>query len=247
MAFGQGNGGFTAEAMALIARMSPAPSYTRKVIINQLVADLIAGGVWNDLDVLYVYAADAGANAKLNWKSSSYTAIGSPTFTTDRGFTGDGVSTYLTCGGYGPGVGQFAQNNHSYGAWVRASVSGTNMGVYDGGVPSGYTKIDQAQGIDGGSLDSVVYGGSTGLLANSRQASLSWSAYRNGSLAGTKTGSNYAVPTYQFYVLAANAAGSSVFYSDSQVSAAFAGKGMDATKMAALYNALARYMTSVGA
>lgn len=248
MAFGQGNGGFTAEALALIARMSPTPNYTRKVVINQLVADLIAGNVWNDLDVLHVYAADASGNALLNFKGSSYSATNSgATFTADRGFTGNASSAYLNPGGYGPGSGQFAQNDHAYGVWARVEgTTGSYMGCNSGAAT--YSQVDLGQGIDGAGSDLVLYGANDGFLANSRTSSSEWTAYRNGVAVGTKTTSSYTVPSNQLRVLCArNSVGSEVFFSDVQVSAFFAGKGLDATKMAALYTALARYMTSVGA
>lgn len=245
MAFGQGNGGFTAEALALIARMSPTPNYTRKVVINQLVADLIAGNVWNDLDVLHVYAADASGNAVLNFKGSSYGATNSgATFTADRGFTGDAATAYLSMA-YQPGNGQFGASDHSFGAWVRtaATINSTSAGANDG---SYFARVHKSTAIDGTLTDVVSWGTETGLLAVSRQNGTDFTAYRNGASVVTDAAA-FTNPAFSFRVLATNSSGTETEFSDAQVSAFFAGKGLDSTKMAALYTALARYMTSVGA
>ena len=76
-----------------------APSASQQTIQNTLVTDLKAAGVWDKLDVFYVFATDGDSNfATLNWKAPSshqVTKVNSPTFTADSGFAGDGSSSYL--------------------------------------------------------------------------------------------------------------------------------------------------------
>jgi hypothetical protein len=72
------------------------PSASQQIIQNQLVIDLKAGGIWNKLDVLYIFANDGGGDfGTLNWKSplaNQATLINTPTFTTNEGFMGNGTS-----------------------------------------------------------------------------------------------------------------------------------------------------------
>ncbi|QMP88452.1 putative YapH protein [Flavobacterium phage vB_FspP_elemoC_3-9B] len=75
------------------------PSASQQIIQNQLVIDLKAGGIWNKLDVLYIFANDGGGDfGTLNWKSplaNQATLINTPTFTTNEGFIGNGTSSYI--------------------------------------------------------------------------------------------------------------------------------------------------------
>ena len=73
------------------------PSSAQQVKQNKLIVDLKAGGVWNKLDTFAVFANDGGSNFGLiDWKRLAlYTAVNSPTFTTNEGFTGNGTSSYI--------------------------------------------------------------------------------------------------------------------------------------------------------
>jgi hypothetical protein len=76
-----------------------APSAAQQTLQNTLIEDLKTAGVWDKLDVFYVFATDGDSDyATLNWKAPSshqVTKINSPTFTANGGFTGDGSSSYL--------------------------------------------------------------------------------------------------------------------------------------------------------
>jgi hypothetical protein len=76
-----------------------APSPAQQTLQNTLVTDLKTAGVWDKLDLFYVFATDGdGDYATLNWKtpaSFQATKVNSPTFTTNGGFAGDGTSSYL--------------------------------------------------------------------------------------------------------------------------------------------------------
>ena len=78
------------------------PSDAQKIIQNDLVLELKSAGIWNKLDVLYIFANDGGSNfATLNWINPDirrcllYTSGSTLTFTTNRGFTGNGTSAYI--------------------------------------------------------------------------------------------------------------------------------------------------------
>jgi hypothetical protein len=73
------------------------PSASQQVKQNQLVLDLKAGGIWSKLDTFAVFATDGSSDfALIDWiRLTQYTAVNSPTFTTDEGFTGNGTSAYI--------------------------------------------------------------------------------------------------------------------------------------------------------
>jgi len=97
------------------------PSDGQKTLQNQLILDLISNNVWNFLDFLYITATDGDEDyAKINWiNPGSYTLVdsGSPTFTTNSGFTGDGLGAYLDTN-FNPTTVLGTRVRNSMGAWV---------------------------------------------------------------------------------------------------------------------------------
>jgi hypothetical protein len=73
------------------------PSAGQQTLQNQLVVDLKAGGIWSKLDTFAVFATDGNSDfALIDWiRLSQYTAVNSPTFTTNVGFSGNGTSAYV--------------------------------------------------------------------------------------------------------------------------------------------------------
>jgi hypothetical protein len=132
-------GGNEAETTTLLAAMSSQPDATRTTAINTLIAALKTAGIWAKLDVLYILAAHDAQAARLNWKtpaSFTATAVNTPTFTTDRGYNGNGSTSYLTTG-FTPSTHatQMTQNSASVFAWnrtARAGATGAACGCDDG-------------------------------------------------------------------------------------------------------------------
>jgi hypothetical protein len=73
------------------------PSSSQQAKQSKLLADLKVGGVWAKLDTFAMFANDGGSNFGLiDWKRLAlYTAVNSPTFTTNQGFNGNGTSSYI--------------------------------------------------------------------------------------------------------------------------------------------------------
>lgn len=95
-----------AETTALLAAMSVQPSSPRTTLINTLIASLktfkTAAGqsFWDALDFLYLPAAHDAQAGRINWKNPAQvgTVVGSPTFQTDRGYTGNIGTSYIDTG-----------------------------------------------------------------------------------------------------------------------------------------------------
>lgn len=76
------------------------PSANCQKLINTFIDYLIKNGIWAKMDNLYVLATDGDLNfATLNWKNpNAYQLLrfNNPTFTSKKGYAGDGVSAYLS-------------------------------------------------------------------------------------------------------------------------------------------------------
>lgn len=96
-------GGFDADYQAVLdyatTQTYTLPSESQQALQNQLVVDLKSAGVWSKLDTFYVFATDGDSDfASINWKdpnSFEITEVNSPTFTTNLGYSSDGVSAHL--------------------------------------------------------------------------------------------------------------------------------------------------------
>jgi hypothetical protein len=73
------------------------PSGSQQVKQNKLLVDLKNAGIWSKLDTLAIFATDGNSDfALIDWKRlSQYTAINSPTFSSNGGFTGNATSSYV--------------------------------------------------------------------------------------------------------------------------------------------------------
>jgi len=73
------------------------PSAGQQTLQNQLVVDLKDAGVWSKLDTFAVFATDGDSDfALIDWiRLTQFTAFNSPTFTTNKGYSTDGSSSYI--------------------------------------------------------------------------------------------------------------------------------------------------------
>lgn len=254
-ALGLAGDGFPPAALALFARMSPTPSDARKVLISQTIAALTIAGVWQKLDMLQVYAADAQANALLNWISSSYNAsvVNSPTFTADRGFTSvSGTSSYVASG-YTPSSGpKWGQNDHAFGRWMRTGPGGGGMdfGAYETATGKSATISSNVSGQyivgDSGTAQSILADPIGSVIAN-RSSSGSFDIYKNGAFVTNVSAASRPGTTLEMFVGAYNFDGVAATYSPNQIGAVWTGQALNSTEIAALHTALQNYMTGVGA
>lgn len=111
------------------------PSNSQQIIQQQLIKDLKTAGVWDKLDLLYVFATDGDSNfATLNWKAPSshqVTKVSSPTFTADSGFSGDGSTAYLdTNFSIANDATNYTQNNASTFTYFVSDLSQTDFVAY---------------------------------------------------------------------------------------------------------------------
>lgn len=247
-------------AVALFARFTTPPTDARKTLINNLIVSLKASSVWTKLDALYVMAAADNQAARRNWIADQYnlTAVSSPTFTADQGFTGDGAASYLTTALTPDVTTKYQLNNSRIGHWLRTnsqSASAVSLGARTSATPTGQSLI-LARTTSDTLVGRVNQDSNSGLVANldsssaiavSRMASGTVDYYRAGVSIGSAAVSTTTMPTVPFFILALNNAGVPANYDTRQSAAVWVGSALTASEELAFYNALNTYLMAVGA
>lgn len=250
---------YSAEATAYFAAMSVQPDATRKSALDTLISSLKTGGVWAKLDWLTVHAAHDEQAARVNAVNPAQVAsVGvAPTFTTDRGYTGNGTTQYLNTGwNASTAGGKFTQNDCSMGVWCGTDV--TASGQYDLGnsnaticARSGTGSPMTAQSASGSTI-TLPASTSVGFTSWSRTGSTAGVAYKNGAALGTAISStSTTLRNAPFLIGAANTSTTGTVtagsFSTRRNQAVCWGSQLSGAEQLALYNALATYMTAVGA
>jgi hypothetical protein len=108
------------------------PSESQQNLQNNLLKSLKTLGIWDKLDSFAMFATDGDVGFSLiDWKRLvKMTAVNSPTFTTDEGFTGNGTSSRINSGFTPDGSDNYKLNAASFGVFVKTQ--GTNNGYLAG-------------------------------------------------------------------------------------------------------------------
>lgn len=247
------SGSYSPEATALFARMIVQPDATRKSLINTLINSLKSAGVWTKFDGLYL-AGHTSQATSLNWVSSSYnlSAVNSPTFTTDRGYTGDGGAAYLDTG-FNPASSTFKMTQNSahiavYSRTVAASTTDREAGQLLATTTSLAVFFATASSLRGAINGSALsnYGSSlttgVGHALLNRVNSTNQDGYKNGALLQSNAVSSAAMTSANLVFLR-----NSAQYSVRQLSAMHMGGGLTSTEISNLYSAVNTYLTAIGA
>ena len=240
-------GGFDADYQAVLNYATTQgytlPSAGQQIIQNQLVLDLKTAGAWSKLDTFGVFATDGDADfALIDWKRlSDYTAVNSPTFTANEGFTGNGTSSYIDTLSPLEFVGsQFSSvtGNGSFGGWAFSGLT-TGANPLCGATASTNT-------IRGGTADIIM---NTGLGSSTLTANL-YHLNRNTSQAdqfqdGVSVKSEIPpvtarLDTDNFQALRDN----STAYSADTISILFSGNDLSSEALN-FYNALDNYISAI--
>ncbi len=247
------------EAVAFLARTSGLDaSHTSNycTLINGLVAD----GVWAKLDVLVIFATQDATTARLNLiqNSANPTLVSTPTFTADRGYAGNGTTTYLNSQ-FNPSTfgGQFTQNSASLAVWDRTI--GAAAGLFaQMGATDGSTNTDFFIRLTGDLADfrmnaaiGATYPTNTttdGFFVGNRSSSTAVQQYRNGA-AMTAIGAvtSGAPPNLNFFVCGRNNSAAFDRGTTDQIAAYAIGGSLSSTDVTNFYNRMQTYMTAVGA
>jgi len=239
------------DTAALLARFTTPADATRTKVISKLVYDLKKAAVWSKLDALYLMAAADSQAARRNWIADVYnlTPVSAPTFTADRGYTGDGSSSYLETS-FNPTTAiapKFVQNSGNIGLWSRTSAQST---FPDAGNTNSLLHARNASdnftgriNCDAATIQTANASG-LGLFATNRVGSTSTKILKNGVSALATSDASAASTNATFRMLGRGGSGTS---SSRQGAAGFFGQSLTDAEHLAFYNALNTYLTSIGA
>jgi hypothetical protein len=133
---------WTSSATAgLFAKFFPKPNAARMALIDPVLQALQTANLFASYQAFYVFAADSQNNALTSWTPPTVTSatfvrlnkatiVGSPTFTANQGFQGNGTSDYIDSGG---SIVNGSQNSLSGWAYTL-SASDNNMAFMGTGV-----------------------------------------------------------------------------------------------------------------
>jgi len=232
------------DVTTLFNAMTTPPSDARKALYSALITSLKDTGVWQRLDVLYLFAAADAQAALINIKAPGFfdaTAVNSPTFTADRGFAGDGATSYISTGVFTPR--RFTRDSNHFATWIRTinSEAGVDVGLIGGAArtriiinntASDLFRNNAAAGQVGAFTDTVP----AHAISNRTGGSVDL-GYINGVLVSTGANASNG-----------DSAAFQICHSTTRQQAAFhAGESLTPAEALASYNALQTYMTGVGA
>lgn len=214
---------------------------------SDLIAQLKTAGIWNKLDVFWMYLTNGDSNyATINWKNpaaNQVTKVNSPIFTTNRGFKGNALDAYLNTNFSGATGPNYTQDNASRFAWIMtaqttnasidSTASGTINRLFNSSVAT--QRINQGSA----SLNAAADLSGTGLRVINRTSSTNVELFSNlTQISRTATSS---IVSSQTQVILASP--SSPAYGDMEVAC----YGMGASLVAEntlLYNALNNYISN---
>jgi hypothetical protein len=220
------------------------PSASQQLLQNQLVVDLKDGGIWSKLDTFAVFATDGSSGfALIDWiRLLQYTAVNSPTFTTNQGFMGNGTSSYIDTN-FTPstqGV-NYTLDNASRMAWVSGTSTNTIIDG-NGGQNNNFmnksistsNRFNSTNSMVGGNVDNTPDGYRLYNRTSSTNAELFV-----GTTQYSRTQSSASLPTQTQRILASSANRSSYEFAFYGMGASLVAENTD------FNNALNTYLTSL--
>lgn len=252
-AFGDPYSFANAEAEALVAAMNIAPNKARKGLVDDLIGTLKAASVWSKLDVMWVLAAHDEQAGRLNWKSPgtfTLSAVNGPAFATDRGFSGNGSTSYLDTGWNRLTSGVvFTQDNAHISIYQRSSPNGNEAASENNAgfrltVNAGAGALSRTRLNSGTELQAPTGGALPMHVIGRRNDGLNVSIVRDGLEVLPPTAATSSVFGGGNVRLGVRGTGTFV---TSQVALFSLGAYLDDGEVLSFYNACHDYMTAIGA
>lgn len=235
-----------------ITSFAIAPTVNRKAAISAFRGALLAAGILQKLDGLWVFAAANADAAGVNWIDGSkiLTTSGGPTFTSDRGYTGDGVDAVLRTGVTLPSN-NYRRNSAFMAAWVldaAAGISQWTMGFGAGALQANRSATSMGVRANNGTTQPITTGGASGFYAWSRLDTASYKAFWGSAFSQSAALTPDAtIVARELVGLALNGVSGPGSFSSNQVALMAAGAGLTDTEIATFRLAAQAYLSSVGA
>jgi hypothetical protein len=240
--------GFRPSADNIIDNMYQFPDQRLRDMIRKTYQKLIDAGLDTKLGGLWVHCLPTQQDALLNWMTINNTTprnlsiVGSPVFTANQGFTGDGATAQLQSG-IGYALLNGSQNSFCMGTFV-VSAGSSNKGIIGSGAVTAARREYLQTGPSGAlsvvmndtTVDTFTPPAYTGMFTATRGASTDFNVYLNDRLVkNIVRTSTTGVDAISFL---ASQDLTAVEFSDAQIAFSFAGANLSATDVANLYNAM---------
>lgn len=225
----------------------------RQTLVNNLIVGLKNDGVWSKLDRLFLFAAATATEARVDIVAAQLaTAVNSPTFTTDRGYTGIPANLTYIDSNFAPSTATTPKMVHGDGCiFGWSNTAGADHGAMVG--INGHTRIIPQ--YDGDNLAYYcIFGGDVTVSNNPAatglylvQESGSFEEYVldiNGSQFSTGNGGDSGVESGNVVALAHSAVPAAM--TAREVSCLGFGGALSSGERVAIYTRLRTYMTAVG-
>lgn len=243
--------GFSAETTQFFDRLITMPSSSRQTTYSTLIDGLVSAGVWAKLDALFMYAAADAATSLTNLVQVSHggfldTGTGTPTFTADRGWSGNGAPGQRDVNmNFNPSTaaGHYTQNDAMFCAWQIGTTQENELFLAD---TLNDSKIELFPkwsdgntywAVNGTEITTTAPANSGGFWLGQRTASNASELRRNDVSVGTSASASTALSNSSIVLKpVANIVG-----------CAGVGASLSSAQQTSLYNALNSYLTAIGA
>lgn len=243
------------EARAVFAAMTTPPSAARRKLIDTLVRSLVSLGVWGQLDGFAESAADDAQASLLNWRdpTHSFTAVNSPTFVANKGWSFAATQCLSTGYNFSTGVPNAKFSTASAHIFVYCNTNVANTLSSDFGSDSAsvainanygsniYGRLNYGTGADAfGSVSTSI-----GMTLMNRTDSANAQYCKDGAVLYNRTVGASGLPTNLIIGNFTN--GDATRYSRRQISAFGFGGGLPIAVLPGYFNAVKTYNQAVGA
>jgi hypothetical protein len=251
--------GYCDEFQTVYDSMTTPPDADVAAAQNTMVQSLVDGGVWDKLDVFYLFAQSTNGDGEAlkNWISpGTYdaTAVNAPTFTAFEGFTGDGSTSYIHTN-YNPGDGgtyKYTRLSASFGAYVRQMCSAGEYSLWGSGASPNFNQraipnrgsasrymMINTNGTNILAFDNTDVG--VHVLSRDNHDDFDWYA-PNDTYNYLKSSE---IVNCGIFIHAESNSGSPQYFSDGQISAAFGGSALSSEDVTVITNAIETAMDAM--
>lgn len=237
--------------VAYSAAMTTPLTAPRQVVVNELVRGLKTDGVWSNLDWLLLLAQETDQGSRVNLINAAKiaSAVNGPTFTADRGWTGNGSNAHLDCGEALAVQSKYSLNSAHAGFVVNQQNSTAAVGPVGLSLSSAMHYVVRGDGSNAlffvnDTTSDIAHAAMTSKLGHFvgvRQSATSKKAFKNGALSNAYTSASTSVGTGNITVLRRTS-----LYSPDRVSAFHLGAALTDAQVAALHARLNTYLTAIG-
>jgi hypothetical protein len=247
---------YVPEYQAVYDQFSVKPSEADAAAQDTFVSALVDGGIWSELDRLFIFAAHAsGTDSLLDWihpteAGNIATLVNAPSFIAKQGYTGDRATSYINSN-YNllNDSSNYSQNNASVGVYSRIlDDSNLNNGLFGAYISNGvYCIQTKTAALNSGAVN-FTNNASVGMRSLDRSNSTELNLFDDGLADPSNPLSNGSagLVNLDLSILGYNLSGTTQGITNAQVSMAFMGASLGSAKQLAFYNAFQALMTHYG-